>query len=106
MVQGVSEGYEKILEIHGVGYKAEKKGKQLVLTVGYSHTVPMDPPEGVEFTLDSPTVIRVKGYDKEKVGQMAAEVRKVRPPEPYKGKGIRYRDEHVRRKAGKATASV
>jgi large subunit ribosomal protein L6 len=106
MVQGVSEGFEKILEIHGVGYKAEQKGKQLVLTVGYSHTVPMDPPEGVEFTLDSPTVIRVKGYDKEKVGQMAAEVRMVRPPEPYKGKGIRYRDERVRRKAGKATASA
>jgi large subunit ribosomal protein L6 len=103
MVQGVSEGYEKILEIHGVGYKAEQKGKQLVLSVGYSHTVPMDPPDGVEFSLDSPTVIRVMGYDKEKVGQMAAEIRKVRPPEPYKGKGIRYRDEHVRRKAGKAT---
>ena len=103
MVSGVSDGYEKILEIHGVGYKAELRGKQLVLSVGFSHTVPMDPPDGVEFALDSPTVIRVRGIDKEKVGQMAAEVRKVRPPEPYKGKGIRYRDEHVRRKAGKAT---
>ena len=103
MVAGVSEGFEKILEIHGVGYKAEQKGKQLVLSVGFSHTVPMDPPDGVEFALDSPTVIRVRGIDKEKVGQIAAEVRKVRPPEPYKGKGIRYRDEHVRRKAGKAT---
>lgn len=103
MVAGVSEGFEKILEIHGVGYKAEQKGKQLVLSVGFSHTVPMNPPDGVEFALDSPTVIRVRGIDKEKVGQMAAEVRKVHPPEPYKGKGIRYRDEHVRRKAGKAT---
>ena len=103
MVAGVSEGFEKVLEIHGVGYKAEQKGKQLVLSVGFSHTVPMDPPDGVEFSLDSPTVIRVRGIDKEKVGQIAAEVRKVRPPEPYKGKGIRYRDEHVRRKAGKAT---
>jgi large subunit ribosomal protein L6 len=106
MVQGVSEGYEKILEIHGVGYKAEQKGKQLVLTVGYSHTVPIDPPDGVEFALDSPTVIRVRGIDKQKVGQIAAEIRKVRPPEPYKGKGIRYRDEHVRRKAGKATVGA
>lgn len=106
MVLGVSEGYEKVLEIHGVGYKAEKKGNQLVLSVGYSHTVPMDPPDGVGFTLDSPTVIRVQGIDKQKVGQMAAEIRKVRPPEPYKGKGIRYRGEHVRRKAGKATVGA
>ncbi|MFV1985941.1 MAG: 50S ribosomal protein L6 [Gemmatimonadota bacterium] len=106
MVQGVSEGFEKILEIHGVGYKAERNGAQLVLSVGYSHTVPVDPPDGVEFALDSPTVIRVKGIDKEKVGQIAAEIRKVRPPEPYKGKGIRYRNEHVRRKAGKATVGA
>jgi large subunit ribosomal protein L6 len=106
MVAGVSEGFEKVLEIHGVGYKAEQKGKQLVLSVGFSHTVPMDPPDGVEFALDSPTVVRVKGVDKEKVGQMAAEIRKVRPPEPYKGKGIRYRGEHVRRKAGKATVGA
>ncbi|MDX1387760.1 MAG: 50S ribosomal protein L6 [Acidobacteriota bacterium] len=106
MVLGVSEGYEKVLEIHGVGYKAEQKGKQLVLSVGFSHTVPIDPLDGVEFTLESPTVIRVKGIDKEKVGRMAAEIRKVRPPEPYKGKGIRYRDEHVRRKAGKATVGA
>jgi len=103
MVVGVSEGYEKVLEIHGVGYKAEQRGKALVLSVGFSHTVEMNPPEGVEFSLDSPTVLRVKGIDKEKVGQVAAEVRKVRPPEPYKGKGIRYQGEHVRRKAGKAT---
>jgi len=103
MVVGVSEGYEKVLEIHGVGYKAEQSGKALVLSVGFSHTVEMNPPEGVEFSLDSPTVLRVKGIDKEKVGQVAAEVRKVRPPEPYKGKGIRYQGEHVRRKAGKAT---
>jgi len=103
MVVGVSEGYEKVLEIHGVGYKAEQRGKALVLSVGFSHTVEMDPPEGVEFALDSPTVLRVKGIDKEKVGQTAAEIRKVRPPEPYKGKGIRYQGEHIRRKAGKAT---
>ena len=106
MIAGVMEGYEKILEIHGVGYKAELRGSQLVLSVGYSHTVPMDAPDGVEFALDSPTVIRVKGIDKEKVGQIAAEIRKVRPPEPYKGKGIRYRDEYVRRKAGKATVGA
>ena len=106
MVIGVSEGFEKRLEIHGVGYKAELKGKTLVLSVGYSHTVDMEAPEGVEFSLDSQTLIKVAGIDKEKVGQMAAEIRKVRPPEPYKGKGIRYVGEHVRRKAGKATAAA
>lgn len=106
MVDGVTGGFEKILEIHGVGYRAQKAGSSLVLNVGFSHTVEIEPPEGVEFTLDSPTLIRVKGIDKEKVGQMAAEIRKVRPPEPYKGKGIRYRGEYVRRKAGKATAGA
>lgn len=106
MVEGVSEGFEKILEIHGVGYRAERSGTSLVLIIGFSHTVELTPPEGVELALDSPTVIRVKGIDKEKVGQMAAEIRRVRPPEPYKGKGIRYRGEHVRRKAGKATAAA
>ena len=106
MVIGVSEGYEKVLEVHGVGYRAEQKGKSLVLIVGFSHTVTIDPPEGVELSLDSPTLIRVKGIDKEKVGQMAAEIRSVRPPEPYKGKGIRYQGEYVRRKSGKATVGA
>jgi large subunit ribosomal protein L6 len=106
MVTGVSEGFEKVLEIHGVGYRAEQKGKGLVLTVGFSHPVNIDPPDGVELSLDSPTVIRVKGIDKQKVGQLAAEIRHVRPPEPYKGKGIRYRNEYVRRKAGKATVGT
>ena len=106
MVQGVSQGYEKRLEIHGVGYRAKKKGENLVLTVGFSHPVEMEPPQGVELSLGSPTAITVVGIDKEKVGQMAAEIRKVRPPEPYKGKGIRYVGEHVRRKAGKTTVTV
>ncbi len=106
MVQGVSEGFERVLEIHGVGYRAEMKGSALVLSLGFSHPVEMSPPEGVEVALDSPTVVRVRGIDKEKVGQLAAEIRKVRPPEPYKGKGVRYRGEHVRRKAGKATAGA
>ncbi|WP_419163620.1 50S ribosomal protein L6 [Candidatus Palauibacter sp.] len=105
MVTGVSEGYEKRLEIHGVGYKAEQKGETLVFSVGYSHTVAMEPPSGVAFGLESPTLVKVMGIDKEKVGQMAAEIRAIRPPEPYKGKGIRYVGEHVRRKAGKATAA-
>jgi large subunit ribosomal protein L6 len=103
MVTGVSEGYEKVLEIHGVGYRAEQRGKSLVLNVGYSHQVDIQPPDGIELSLDSPTVIRVKGIDKQQVGQTAAEIRQVRRPEPYKGKGIRYRGEYVRRKAGKAT---
>ena len=106
MVQGVSQGYEKRLEIHGVGYRAKQKGKNLVLTVGFSHPVEVEPPQGVELSLDSPTAITVKGIDIEKVGQTAAEIRKVRPPEPYKGKGIRYVGEHVRRKAGKATVTA
>lgn len=106
MVTGVSEGYEKTLEIHGVGYRAEQQGKALVLNVGFSHPVKVEPPEGVELSLESPTVIVVRGIDKEKIGQMAAEIRQIRPPEPYKGKGIRYRGEHVRRKAGKATVGT
>lgn len=106
MVTGVTDGYEKRLEIHGVGYRAELKGKNLVLIVGFSHTVEVTPPDGVEVQTESPTLIRVTGIDKEKVGQLAAEIRKVRPPEPYKGKGIRYVGEHVRRKAGKATAAA
>jgi large subunit ribosomal protein L6 len=104
MVHGVTEGYRKTLEIVGVGYKAEKKGKALVLTVGYSHQVTYPEPDGIALSTTSPTVVVVEGIDKEKVGQVAAEIRAVRPPEPYKGKGIRYQGEQVRRKAGKAGA--
>ncbi len=103
MVIGVSEGFEKVLEIHGVGYRAEQKGSGLVINVGYSHPVEVPAPDGIQLGLDSPTVIRVSGIDKQLVGQVAAEIRRIRPPEPYKGKGIRYRGEYVRRKAGKAT---
>ena len=106
MVMGVSQGYEKRLEIHGVGYRAEQKGSGLVFSVGYSHTVTVEPPEGITLGVESPTLVKVSGNDKEKVGQMAAEIRAIRPPEPYKGKGIRYVGEHVRRKAGKATATA
>ena len=102
MVHGVSEGFEKELQTVGVGYRASLKGKSLELLVGYSHPVNIDPPDGVEFEVPEPTKIFVRGIDKEKVGQAAADIRAVRPPEPYKGKGIRYVDEYVRRKAGKA----
>jgi large subunit ribosomal protein L6 len=104
MVQGVTEGYRRTLEIVGVGYKAEKKGEALVLTVGYSHQVRYPEPPGIKLTATTPTVVLVEGIDKEMVGQVAAEIRHVRPPEPYKGKGIRYQGEQVRRKAGKAGA--
>jgi large subunit ribosomal protein L6 len=107
MVTGVSEGFERFLEIHGVGYRAEMNGKNLVLNVGYSHPVEMEPPDGVAFeVLERNNVIRVTGYDKQVVGQISAEIRGVRPPEPYKGKGIRYRGEYVRRKPGKAGKAV
>ncbi len=102
MVVGVSEGFAKELEIHGVGYRAALKGKSVELQVGFSHTVVVDPPEGVTLEVPEPTRIKVSGIDKETVGQVAANIRKVRPPEPYKGKGIRYTGEYVRRKAGKA----
>ena len=102
MVEGVTKGYEKSLELVGVGYRAAKGGRKLTLTVGYSHPVEIDPPEGIEFEVPNPTLIVVKGRDKELVGQMAASIRDVRPPEPYQGKGIRYAGEKVRRKAGKA----
>jgi large subunit ribosomal protein L6 len=103
MVEGVTKGFEKILEIHGVGYRADMNGSKLVLSLGYSHPIEMDPPEGITFeVLDRNNVIRVAGYDKQVVGQIAAEIRGTRPVEPYKGKGIRYRGEYVRRKAGKA----
>jgi large subunit ribosomal protein L6 len=101
MVEGVTKGFEKHLEIQGVGYRAQLKGRDLELAVGYSHPVTITPRDGIEFEVPVPTQVVVKGIDKQKVGQTAAEIRKVRPPEPYKGKGIRYRDEQVRRKVGK-----
>jgi large subunit ribosomal protein L6 len=102
MVTGVSAGFVKNLEIVGVGYRAEVKGGKLVLSVGYSHPVEMSVPKELKVSIDQNTRIRVEGIDKQQVGQFAADVRRIRPPEPYKGKGIRYADEHVRRKVGKA----
>lgn len=102
MVEGVHTGYTKTLEIVGIGYRAAMQGKDLVLTVGYSHTVTMTPPESITITVPNPNQIVISGPDKQMVGQFASEVRGVRPPEPYKGKGIKYADEHVRRKEGKA----
>jgi len=101
MVEGVTNGYSRTLEIVGVGYKAEKKPDKLVLTVGYSHPVEYPEPAGIKLSTTGPTVVVVQGIDKQMVGQVAAEIRSVRPPEPYKGKGIRYQGEQVRRKAGK-----
>jgi large subunit ribosomal protein L6 len=101
MVVGVTEGYKKVLEINGVGYRAAKSGKELTLTLGYSHPVVMVDPDGVESTLEGQNKITVAGIDKEKVGQYAAEIRAKRQPEPYKGKGIKYSDEVIRRKVGK-----
>ena len=101
MVTGVTAGYEKVLEINGVGYRAAKQGKKLVLSLGYSHPVEMEDPEGLESVVEGQNKIIVKGIDKEKVGQFAAEIRDKRRPEPYKGKGIKYADEVIRRKVGK-----
>ncbi len=101
MVEGVTKGFERRLEIQGVGYRAALRGTTLELAVGFSHTVSIEPPTGIEFEVPVPTQIVVKGVDKQAVGQIAAEVRRVRPPEPYKGKGIRYEGEYVRRKVGK-----
>ncbi len=101
MVQGVTAGYEKRLEIQGVGYRAQLKGKNIELAVGYSHPVPIAAPEGIEFEVPQPTRIVVKGISKQQVGEIAAIIRKQRPPEPYKGKGIRYEGEYVQRKVGK-----
>ena len=101
MVEGVTTGFEKRLEIQGVGYRANMRGTDLELAVGYSHPVIVSPRPGITFEVPQPTQIIVKGIDKQMVGQTAAEIRKVRPPEPYKGKGIRYRDEYVMRKVGK-----
>ncbi len=102
MVTGVSEGYKKTLEINGVGYRAVMKGTGLEMQLGFSHPVEISAPEGVTFEVPEPTKILISGIDKELVGQVASDIRKVRPPEPYKGKGIRYQGEHVRRKVGKA----
>ncbi len=102
MVVGVTAGFRRDLEISGVGYRAAQEGKTLVLSVGYSHQVRMQPPEGITYVVETPTRISVQGIDKQLVGEQAAKIRQVRKPEPYKGKGIRYSDEIVRRKAGKA----
>ncbi|HQD76688.1 MAG: 50S ribosomal protein L6 [Peptococcaceae bacterium MAG4] len=104
MVAGVTNGFQKNLELVGVGYRASKQGKKLVLAVGYSHPVEIEPDEGLEIEVPAPNKISVKGVDKEKVGALAAVIRAVREPEPYKGKGIRYEGEYIRRKAGKAGA--
>jgi large subunit ribosomal protein L6 len=101
MVEGVTKGFSKSLEIQGVGYRASLRGADLELNVGFSHPVVKKPPQGITFEVPQPTQVVVKGIDKQKVGQVAAEVRAVRPPEPYKGKGIRYEGEYVRRKVGK-----
>lgn len=103
MVVGVSRGFERVLAVEGVGYRPELDGADLVLYVGYSHPVRVPPPEGVSFEVDTRArTIKIVGHDKERIGQLAADIRKIRPPEPYKGKGIRYQGEYVRRKAGKA----
>ncbi|TFG52314.1 MAG: 50S ribosomal protein L6 [Gemmatimonadales bacterium] len=104
MVEGVARGFSKHLEIQGVGYRAETKPYGVDLIVGYSHPVKYQAPAGITISAEVPTMLKIEGADKELVGQVAAEIRKVRPPEPYKGKGIRYRGEHVRRKAGKTGA--
>ncbi len=101
MVEGVTKGFERRLELHGIGYRAALRGAALELNVGFSHSVVVQPPSGITFEVPVPTQIVVKGIDKQQVGQIAAELRAVRPPEPYKGKGIRYEGEHVRRKVGK-----
>jgi large subunit ribosomal protein L6 len=103
MVTGVFTGFQRVLEVNGVGYRAEISGKNLMLYVGYSHPVTVEPPSGISFESDARTrQIKILGYDKEMVGQVAANIRKIRPPEPYKGKGIKYLEETIRRKAGKA----
>lgn len=102
MVEGVTNGFSKELEVNGVGYRAQKQGNDLVLTIGYSHSVVMTAPEGISIDVPAPNKIIISGADKQKVGQLAAEIREKRPPEPYKGKGIKYATEHIRRKEGKA----
>jgi len=104
VVEGVSKGFEKTLKVEGVGYKVEQKGKNLLLSLGFSHPIYVVATDGIELTASNPTTIVVKGMDKQLVGQYAANIRKLRKPEPYKGKGIRYEGEYIRRKAGKTTA--
>lgn len=104
MVTGVSKGFERILEINGIGYRADVKGDQIVLNLGYSHPIEYDLPDGISATIDKNNVIRLSGIDKELLGQTAASIRSLRPPEPYKGKGIKYAEEHIIRKAGKTGA--
>ena len=106
MIEGVTHGFSKSLEIQGVGYRAAKQGKNINFTLGFSHPVVMEPPAGITFDVPQPNKIVVSGPDKEQVGAVAAEIRNLRPPEPYKGKGIRYEGEHVRRKVGKAGAQA
>ena len=106
MVKGVNEGFEKTLEIKGVGYRADLKGKDLELSLGYSHPIKLKAPQGIEFNVDKQKIIKVKGADKQLVGKIAADIRNYRKPEPYKGKGVRYIDEQVRRKVGKAGATA
>ena len=101
MVEGVTKGFEKRLEIQGVGYRANQKGEALEFALGFSHPVTVEPPTGISFEVPQPTIVIVKGIDKQQVGQVAANIRSIRPPEPYKGKGIRYSGEQVRRKVGK-----
>lgn len=101
MVDGVSKGFEKTLEIHGIGYRAEMKGQSIVLNLGYSHPIDFPMPDGISASVDKNNVIKIMGIDKEKVGQTAASIRKLRKPEPYKGKGIKYAEEYIQRKAGK-----
>jgi len=102
MVQGVTQGFSKTLEIAGVGYRAQKTGEKLVLSLGYSHPVEIDPPAGISFLVETPTRIQVQGINKELIGEVAAKIRSVRKPEPYKGKGVRYAGEKIQRKSGKA----
>ncbi len=101
MVDGVTKGFEKHMEIHGVGYRVQAQGSDLVFSLGFSHPVPVRAPEGIQFTVATPTRFSVRGIDKQKVGQVAAEIRRLRRPDPYKGKGVRYSGEQIRRKAGK-----
>jgi large subunit ribosomal protein L6 len=105
MVRGVNDGFQRVLEIQGVGYRADTSGKSLNLSLGFSHPVEMQIPDGLQVSVEANTVIRIDGIDKELVGQFAADVRRLRPPEPYKGKGVRYQGEQIRRKVGKAGAA-
>jgi large subunit ribosomal protein L6 len=102
LIEGVSKGYTKTLEIHGVGYRVQARGSNLEFSLGYSHPVVVEPPQGISFRVEKPTILHVEGIDKQLVGQVAANIRGLRKPDPYKAKGVRYKGEHIRRKAGKA----